>query len=428
MAAVNVRRVVSVVGGVLCWVGVTLGTATPTHAAPQTDVHKASSVSLPTTIEPHEWAAFVARYVDTGGRVVDIEKNGTSHSEGQAYGMLLAVKAGDRALFDRILAFTFKNMRRRRDSLMSWAYDPRVAQPITDRNNASDGDIIIAYALLGAATKWNEPRYAALARPMIADIGRLLLSDRDEMVLLRPAAFGFDQATHSDGPVINLSYYVYGALLAFAEVDERYPFFRAWQSGLMLTERAVTVSNGYAPDWITMRSDRAAQPAHGFAKKSSYDAVRIPLYMMLGGQVPTRYLAPFDRAWNIAGNRAPADFDLATGRKLMDMRDSGYRTIAALTACAVRGEPIPGALQTFRPSTYFSSALHLLALSAARTHYPHCVGPTRRHAPTIAVRTAPSNDVPTTAPRAAFGVGTLVRRTSASAQPLAASESFFRMR
>lgn len=367
-------RVLSAALAAGSWLMISLVTAAPA-AATNFDRAAARGVAMPTTIAPQEWSGFLTRFVAADGRVIDVEKSGMSHSEGQSYGMLLAVQADDQTTFDRILAFTFRNMRPRGDHLVSWSYDPHAADPITDRNNASDGDIIIAYALLAAAQKWHEPRYEVLARPMIADIGRLLLHRHNGLTLLRPGAFGFDAGAHTAGPVVNLSYYVYGALLAFAEVESRYPFFEAWQSGLMLTERAMALAGGYAPDWITMDAARMATPAEGFAMKSSYDAVRIPLFMVLGGRVPARYLEPFDRTWNVRGNRVPVDVDLATGGRVLEMNDHGYRAIAALTACAVRSEAIPPQLQTFRPTTYFSSALHLLALAAARTHYPHCVAP-----------------------------------------------------
>lgn len=375
----SLRRLITACFGASVWLMMVLLTASPARPA-------AALPGLPqagaTTVEPHEWALFAARFVTAEGRVVDVENGGISHSEGQSYGMFLALQAGDQRTFDRILAFTFRRMRGRGDSLVSWRYDPREAEPVTDRNNASDGDILIAYALVGAAAQWNEPRYLTLARPMIRDIGRTLLYRRDGMVLLRPGAFGFDAGAHSEGPVVNLSYYVYGALLAFAAVDDRHPFFEAWQSGLMLTEEALSHTGGHAPDWITMREGRRARAARGFAMKSSYDAVRIPLFMSLGGRVPVRYLAPFDRSFNHTGNGLPPEVNLATGQRIGTMNDGGYRAIAALTACAVRGVPVPAALQRFRPTTYFSSALHLMALSAARSHYPHCVGPA---APAFAV-------------------------------------------
>ncbi|MEM8664278.1 MAG: glycosyl hydrolase family 8 [Pseudomonadota bacterium] len=354
--------------------------------------------SVPTTLTADEWALFKHRFVTPDGRVVDMENGGISHSESQGYGMLLAVRADDRAAFDKIRDFTFRHMRARSDNLVSWIYDPRANPPVRDRNNASDGDIFIAYALVMAAIKWNERGYLAVAKPIIDDIGRLLLTERGGRTLVRPAAFGFDRGDHTDGPVINLSYYVYSAFPLFEAVASEYPFEAASQSGLSLTLDAVRASRGHAPDWVTLRNDRAFRPARGFAQRSSYDAVRIPLYMAMAGGVAPRYFAPFDRAWNLSGFRAPKDYDLVSRRTLMVMNDPGYRAIAALTACAARGAPIPAVLQRFEPTTYFASSLHLFALSAARVHYPECLPRNVAALPGDQVPAAPALSTAPTAP------------------------------
>ena len=361
--------------GLVCAVVLAFATADDANANHPSDAKNSRSevTSVPTTIYPDEWAAFKDRFIAPDGRVIDIEKAFVSHSEGQGYGLVLAVQADDRTTFDRILGFTLRNMRGRRDNLTSWLYDERTFPAIADSNNASDGDIMIAYGLIQASLKWNDRRYISLAAPIVDDIGRLLLHRKDDMVLLRPAAFGFDSRQQPDGPVVNLSYYVYGALLLFAEVNDRYPFFEAWQDGLKLTERAIARSGGHAPDWITVGDYRVGDPADSFEKRSSYDAVRIPLYMVMGGRVPTSYLEPFDRSWNRSGFRAPLDVDLTHRRLAKPMNDLGYLTIAALTGCAVRGTAIPASLQKFRITSYFGSSLHLMALSAARRYYPQCV-------------------------------------------------------
>lgn len=360
-------RVIAAVATVAIGVSVS-----PTVEARDDGRHFAPVSAVATTISAAEWQAYRSRFVDPSGRVVDVEKNNVSHSEGQGYGLLIAVRANDRATFDTILRFTLDHMRGRSDGLISWLYNPHSYPRIVDSNNASDGDILIAYALLSAAAKWNDVRYMAVAQPMVHAIGRLLLDERDGFVRLRPAAFGFDPRTHADGPVVNLSYYVYGAFLMFDAIDDTHPWLEAWQSGLQLTEASLAGRLHLTPDWITMRRDRYLEPAAGFAQKSSYDAVRIPLYMALGGRVPSRYFAPFDRAWNVNGNRAPMDYDLQKGRSLADMNDPGYRAVAAVAACASRGVAIPRSLQRFHVRSYFSSSLHLLALSAVRANYPQC--------------------------------------------------------
>ncbi|WP_226584556.1 glycosyl hydrolase family 8 [Acuticoccus sediminis] len=346
--------------------------ATPARAAPQALI-TASAVS--TTVTSAEWAAYRARFVHGDGRVVDVEKGGHTHSEGQGYGMLLAMRADDRETFDRIADFTFRRMRGRTDGLVSWLYHPQMSPRILDTNNASDGDILIAYALILAGLKWDDARYLAAAMPMVTAIGDRLLERRGGYVRVKPAAFGFDPGQHPGGAVVNLSYYVYGAFLAFEAVDDRHPWREAWQSGLMLTEASLAGDERLAPDWIALEAGAAPRPARGHAARSSYDAVRVPLYMALGGRVPARYFAPFDRSWNLRGHGIPKDYDIASGRVVAEMDEPGYRAIAGLAACAARGVPLPRAVQRFKPRTYYSSTLHLLALSAARAHYGGCAAP-----------------------------------------------------
>lgn len=361
------RRIASLVAGAVVALAATV-LAHPADAGVGGRAAPESAVA--TTIAPAEWQLYRSRFIHRG-RVVDVEKNGVSHSEGQGYGMLLAVRADDRETFDALLIFTFDNMRARSDGLVSWVWNPHTSPHVTDANNASDGDILIAYALVTAAAKWNDARYIALAEPMIDAIGRSLLERRDGVLRLRPAAFGFDDSDPG-GPVVNLSYYVYGALLLFAAVDDDHPWLEAWQSGLLLTA-AATSPDGFVPDWVSMDADAYLMPARGWPPRSSYDAVRIPLYMALGGRVPAEYFAAFDTAWNVNGRRAPKEFDIGLRRNLMDMNEPGYRAIAAVAACAARGVPLPPDVATFRVQRYFASSLHLLALSAVRANYPGCV-------------------------------------------------------
>src|SRR5487761_2690925 len=56
------------------------------------------------------WQDWSKRFVRPSGRVVDTGNHGISHSEGQGYGMLLAVAAGDRPAFDRLWAWTRANL------------------------------------------------------------------------------------------------------------------------------------------------------------------------------------------------------------------------------------------------------------------------------------------------------------------------------
>ncbi len=61
--------------------------------------------------------------------------------------MLLAYLAASPADFEQIWYFTRTELLLRDDGLAVWKWDPNVKPHVTDTNNASDGDMLIAYAL-----------------------------------------------------------------------------------------------------------------------------------------------------------------------------------------------------------------------------------------------------------------------------------------
>ncbi len=108
---------------------------------------------------PQAWQAYKQRFITSTGRVIDTANGQISHSEGQGYGMLLAVAANDRGTFDRLWNWTRANLMVRDDQLIAWRWTPGQRPPITDMNNATDGDILIAWALAEAAELWGDVSY-----------------------------------------------------------------------------------------------------------------------------------------------------------------------------------------------------------------------------------------------------------------------------
>lgn len=315
-------------------------------------------------ITAREWADYTRAFVAADGRVVDWENRGVSHSEGQGYGMILAVHAEDRATFDRIWGFTRRELQIRDDALLAWRYMPGAFPSVGDRNNATDGDILVAYALLRAAATWHVPAYADAATRMVRDIGRELIAWEGGRPILKPAAYGFDETAGNSGPVVNLSYYFYAAFDLFEVVQPDYPWRELAEAGKTLTARAQVGRSRLVPDWISVsRGDVSL--AQGFAPRASYDAVRIPLYMAYAGMTDAD-VSIQDAVWNVQGPGMPMErnlvSDVVTGR----MQDPGYRMVAALTACLARQAPLPPALTRYRSTTYFASSLHLLGLVAVR--------------------------------------------------------------
>ncbi|HMN73516.1 MAG TPA: glycosyl hydrolase family 8, partial [Rhodoblastus sp.] len=341
------------------------------------------------------WSEWSRRYVRPSGRVVDTGARGASHSEGQGYGMLLAVAAGDRPAFDRIWGWARANLAVRSDNLLAWRWDPG-ARAVSDRNNATDGDILAAWALAEAADLWRESDYAAAATAMAADISRLLVVDAVGVgPVLLPASFGFTRADQPDGPVVNLSYWVFPAFSRLAQLAPAQDWEGVRRSGLAVIDAIQSQTSVGVTNWTALGDSRIA-PARRFPAKVGYDAVRIPLYLAFAPRENAERLARFAGMFPAAGLpivdlRSGETEEVATGR--------GYRAIAALRACVVAGQPFPRDFYGLGDDEpYYPATLHMLSLIAALASHSECLdaaeasrlqplGWTRRLAGDISVRT-----------------------------------------
>ena len=110
------------------------------------------------------WARYKARFIAPDGRLVDEAADGVSHSEGQGYGLVLAAYNEDSETFARLWAWTAANLEIRGDHLAAWRWRPRDTPHVRDKNNATDGDLLIAWGLAEAGRRWRAPAYTAEAR------------------------------------------------------------------------------------------------------------------------------------------------------------------------------------------------------------------------------------------------------------------------
>ena len=251
-----------------------------------------------------DWAAFKSAHLSKDGAVTDDHAE-IVHSEGQSYAMLLAVKHGDKTTFDAAWSFA-KTHLRRDDGLFSWKYqDGQVA----DENNASDAEIVMAWALVEAAKAWGGP-YMAEASDLLTLIRARLIVERPDpadpersLLLILPGVSGFagPAAAESEnaeetalsrtddphGPItLNPSYWVFPAFDAFAGIDDPLYWSEVARSGERLIELAG--ARGLTPDWLSYPS---LDPAPGFSSRSSYDALRVPLWLAWSGRASPSFAA-----------------------------------------------------------------------------------------------------------------------------------------
>ena len=317
------------------------------------------------------WDSWKQHFLGGDGRVTDDANKGVSHTEGQGYGMLLAVFANDRAAFEKIWGFASRELYLRKDGLGAWKYVPDATPHVPDQNNATDGDLLIAWALAEAGKAWKEPKFIAAAKQIALAIGRNALASSSYGPVIKPGAVGFGVLDSEDGPVVNLSYWVYPAFDALKAVapDVNWQDLRA--SGLALTQAARLGPAQLPPDWLSLRQIQP-QAAKNFPAVFGYNAIRVPLYLAWAGLADADRLAPFAVQWR-KSEQKPSVIDIATGRATEPMDDLGYQAVAALTRCAADGQKLPDELRLVRPDHYYSTTLHMLSLLAMRQRFPQCL-------------------------------------------------------
>jgi endoglucanase len=319
------------------------------------------------TVAAADWAAYRDRFVMPDGRVVDDGNGGISHSEGQGYGLLLAFFAGDRGTFERIFDFTRNQLLIRDDGLAAWKWDPKLTPSIVDVNNASDGDILIAYALGLAGKVWGEPRYTEAAAKLATAIGTSLLAEANGRIVLKPGVVGFAPPDRPDGTiVVNPSYWVFEAFPVLKELAPQFAWDDVASSGAEIVAAARFGSAALPADWVTITS-KGLEPAEGFPAVFGYNAIRIPLYLLRAG-IGGAFLDPFVARQRLGD---PTVVELTTGKSADRLTDPGYRMIDALVACS-RGTPVPDELLHFAPTAYYPSTLHLLGLSYLASRKGQC--------------------------------------------------------
>lgn len=309
---------------------------------------------------PVIWQQYKRAYV-SDGRVKDTANSNVSHSEGQGYAMLLAVAYDDEATFMALWQWTQSHLQVRQDKLFSWRW--QAPEPhITDTNNASDGDLLVAWALLRASQQWQKPELQAQALAILQDVKHLLIRPSAYGQVLLPAAFGFEKP---EGLVLNPSYWVYPALKEIAVLDQDPVWPELQQSGLRVLAAWQRAGHPYPPDWLVLQAPQGVVSAPTLTDKSArfgFEAIRIPLYLCWIKAAQQESLSALTQAWTT--NEQPpawmdqagtADYPLSVGGMTIRWLLLSQRGLSV----AKPREQLP------RGTDYYAGSLMLLALLAA---------------------------------------------------------------
>lgn len=299
------------------------------------------------------WDIYKARFLMPDGRIVDTGNKNVSHSEGQGFAMLGAVYNNDRETFDKLWKWTQKTLRNKQNGLFYWRYNPALANPIADKNNASDGDTLIAWALLKAESRWQDKQYGQASDAITKSLLAHMVINYAGYTVMLPGQNGFN---HNSEIILNPSYFVFPAWSDFAKRSHLQAWQTLIQDGQTLLGNMGQGSVNLPPDWVSLRADGQLSPAKEWPARMSFDAIRIPLYLYWYNK-KSPLLLPW-RIWFSQFSRlqTPAWVNVETNEKAPYMMAGGLLAVRDLTMGNVITAP-----QISTAEDYYSASLSMLA-------------------------------------------------------------------
>ncbi|MDU0367177.1 class F sortase [Microbacterium sp. KSW4-17] len=302
--------------------------------------------------------AFLDAYVEDG-RVVRTDQGRDTVSEGQAYGMLLAVAAGDPARFDRIWDWTTANLRRD-DLLLSWQWKDG---GVVDEQPASDADLDAARALVLAGDAFGRDDLreqgvalgAAVLDEMTAEtsLGRILL----------PGPWA-TASPHAYNPS-----YASPAAYAVLEQASGDPRWAELAEGSRAATAALLDANALPTDWATVAADGsvaiAGSAGGGGEPGYGYDAARTAIRFAESCDPADRALAARVSSALPEDEALPAELDSGAGPRTTDQHPVAYAARAAAAAADGRSDDARADLERMTDTaastpTYYGSAWNAL--------------------------------------------------------------------
>lgn len=291
-----------------------------------------------------------------------IEDNGSAHSESTGYGMILSVAAQNKTAFDQIFSFAEAKLLQS-NGLYAWRYDIN-NNTVPDTNNATDGDILIAWALLKGYAQWGDENYQTRALEIINAIKTNCTKSYAGYTILLPGGkAAFDHSAEEGYVVVNPCYYIYKALRDFAYVTEDDSWLTVINDGQRIMQDFITYIKpkvAILPNWFIVKDGGtfAFDPNHD--RKSGWDAMRCPLYSAWDTEVNYE-----DTLWKAfynayAEDSTPAVIDIYNGSVESYIRDfTSFKAIRNV----VLGNTVS---LDFQSNGYYQDALVLFSYLAQK--------------------------------------------------------------
>lgn len=303
------------------------------------------------------WQQYKHHFILPDGRVIDTGNHNVSHSEGQGFGMLLAVFNNDRQTFDSLWLWTRQTLYRDDVGLFSWRYEPQARNAIADPNTASDGDTLIAWALLLAGEKWRDPHLLLVSSQIQTSLINHAIVSFTRYTVMLPGVDGF---VHGDKVTLNPSYFIFPAWQDFYRAGHNDIWQKLIQSSMLQLTQMRFGDDGLPTDWVSLDENGQFSPAAGWPARFSFDAVRIPLYLSWAGMTQGA-LTPYVKYWSKYQRSAtPAWTDVVKNQTAEYNMSKGMMAVHDLTL----DDKTPISANLGKDEDYYSASLHLLAFYA----------------------------------------------------------------
>lgn len=222
--------------------------------------------------------SFMNDYVAPDGRVIRRDQGGGTVSEGQAYGMLLAVALDNEARFKSIWGWTRANLQQPNGLLASdWS-----GGRVVSTRPATDADLDAADALVLAGERFGNSAY----RSEGIAIGRAILNEETISTASGPVLVAGPWA-RTDPAVVNPSYFSPRAYADLARVDQDPRWKLLAATSRSIVAQLTAHGRSLPSDWAALAGGSTsalsaiADPGHptggGAPPASSFDAVRVAI-------------------------------------------------------------------------------------------------------------------------------------------------------
>lgn len=305
------------------------------------------------------WDSYKAHFLMADGRIVDTGNNGVSHTEGQGFAMMMAVSNNDQGSFDKIWRWTEKHLKNPDNGLFYWRFNPADASPVSDKNNATDGDTFIAWALLKAGKVWHDDGYLKASDGIVKALVEHNVIHFGGYHVMLPGAKGFNFNSYVN---LNPSYFVFPAWQDFANRSRLAVWQELINDGQKLLGK-MRFGNAQLPaDWVSLYADGHVTPAKEWPARFSYNAIRVPLYVKWFNP-GSPLLEPYKVWWGrFARSQTPAWVNITSNDPAPYMMEGGLLAIRDL----LMGDPAAGLPHIATQEDYYSASLKMLVGLAAR--------------------------------------------------------------